>query len=665
MIKTAIVPLTMALAVGLAPSLTLGQQATRPAQGQQGGQTAEAQWFDALPGDLPIVLRVGGLEQATEHFVTMLRAMSPQAAQQVGSQIQATVSEFTRSLGAGQGQSPAMILIDVVPPAQLGQQVAIQGGQIRFKPRAIVVFATSNFNQALSAIAGKEIQPEQREGGVSAFAAANGEQLFAVNKQGFAAISQHEDLVRRIASQPQQTLGQTINQDLRSQFLEGDLGMYVDLAKITETYGDQIEQAQQFIRQQTERAAEQGADFTEQAQFATGELFKLARNARAVAAHADFAEQGLTVSGKLAMNEDYEPIRRMAAAGDNPAEELATLPRGNAYYSFDVFDPESINWEMIPGADEVREYLPEIAEVMESPEFKKAQEQFRAAGKATYIATLGLGETRTGLSVMEAENPAAVVEAVRSAIAAVKGKDFSLIKELNIEQAAQEHQGYTFDKITASYDFDAFSKEVEEQAKKLTPEAAQGNQAANRPQIDREQVVAMVRRIVGDSTTVWVGSNGEQVVNLLAANWEDAQKQLDAYLANDQGIGQTESFKKVRAQLPERVRSLYMVDVQTGTRQVLAEARQATQNQELRAGQEMPQQPAMVGLALVAEQDGIRFEGFVPSEVGPVVEKGIVPLIEQQINQQQGGQQGQQPQQRQGQQPHQRQGQQPAPSGVR
>jgi hypothetical protein len=69
---------------------------------------------------------------------------------------------------------------------------------------------------------------------------------------------------------------------------------------------------------------------------------------------------------------------------------------------------------------------------------------------------------------------------------------------------------------------------------------------------------------------------------------------------------------------------------------VLAEARQATGDESLRAGEGMPDQPAMIGLAVVAEPDGLRFSGFVPSEVGPVVEKGIVPLIEQQINQQQG-----------------------------
>jgi hypothetical protein len=40
-------------------------------------------------------------------------------------------------------------------------------------------------------------------------------------------------------------------------------------------------------------------------------------------------------------------------------------------------------------------------------------------------------------------------------------------------------------------------------------------------------------------------------------------------------------------------------------------------------------------MAVVAEPDGLRFQSFVPSEVGPVIEKGIVPLIEQQVEQQQ------------------------------
>ncbi|WP_152049966.1 hypothetical protein [Tautonia marina] len=650
MIRTTLLPLTMSMivATALATPAATGQQVVqsqRASQSIRGGQSAEAQWLDTLPADLPIVVRVGGMQQATNNLVTMMRAMSPNLAEQLGSQIQATVSEFTRSLGAGQGEAAALVLIDVVTPDEFGEQVELEGAQLQVKPRAIAVFQTQDYRGALASIAGQQnLQPEQRDG-YDVVTVGNGEQIFAVQKQGFAAVTQHEDLIKKVTSAPEQNLGHVMTDEMKSHFLDGDLGVYVDLASINDAYADQGEQVRGFLRQQVDELREENPETAQQIRTAYQQVFKAAENARCMAANASFAEQGLSVSGKLLMNDDYEPIRQMADQGDDPADELAKLPRGSAYYAFNMLDPETIEWNMIPSGDQIEEDFPEIAKVLESPEFDQANEQFRKAGLMRSSASLGLGESRQGICVIEAEDAPALIDAVRSSVEAIKGRDFSLIKDLTIETEAQQHEGYTFDKIAATYDFDAFTKEVEEQTEEVKNQVQQKiddeniNQnideaLADRP-IDREEAVAALRRIVGESTTIWVGTDGSKTLSVLAENWDDAQSQIDSYLANDQGIGETESYQKVRAELPDRVRALTMVDVQTGFRQILGELRQATEEDDLRAPEQTPEQTTMIGMAVVAEPDGLRFKSFMPSEVGPVIEKGIVPVIERQLEQQQ------------------------------
>ncbi|WP_169975182.1 hypothetical protein [Tautonia rosea] len=650
MIRTTLLPLTMSMIVAttLATPAASGQQAVQSQQAGQslrGGHSAEAQWLNTLPADLPIVVRVGGMQQATNNLVTMMRAMSPNLAEQLGSQIQAAVSEFTRSLGAGQGEAAALVLIDVVSPDEFGNQIELEGANLQITPRAIAVFQTQDYRGALASIAGQQnLQLEQRDG-YEVVTTGNGERIFAVQKQGFAAVTQYEDLIKKVSTAPEQNLGQTLSDEMKSHFLDGDLGIYVDLASINKAYADQGEQLRGFLRQQVDQIREENPETAQQIRTAYQQVFKAAENAQCMAANASFAEKGLSVSGKLVMQEDYAPIRQIAEQGDDPADELGKLPRGSAYYSFNMLDPETLEWSMIPSGNQLEVDFPEIAKVLDSPEFDQAKEQFRKAGLMRSSASLGLGESRQGICVIDAENAPALIEAVRSSVEAIKGRDFSLIKDLSIETEAQKHEGYTFDKITATYDFDAFTQEVEEQTEGVKNQVQQNidneniNQnidlaLSDRP-IDREEAVAALRRIVGQSTTLWVGTDGSKALSVLAENWEDAQSQIDAYLANDQGIGETESFQKVRAELPDRVRSLTMVDVQTGFRQILGELRQATEEKNLRAPKQTPERPTMIGMAVVAEPDGLRFKSFMPSEVGPVIEKGIVPLVEKQLQQRQ------------------------------
>ena len=620
--------LSAATVAGLAIAPTAYAQQPAATRAPQGGQaTAEGQWLDQLPAGLPVVVRVGGIERATQDLLAMVKAMSPTVAQQYGSQIEGTVSQLTESLGMTDPNAPALLALDVPAPEDIADQFKLEDGKLNFQPRAVAMFATSDYQQALGAIADNPDAKPEDKGGYQVVTNRAGNPIYAIEKKGFAAVSQDESLIKKLAETPQETLGASFSDEMKSMFLEGDVGLYVDLATIAERYADQIELAQTFLRQQVDRLDESGFTMADQARMAYRQVIEAAQSAKTLAANADFAEEGLILSGKLTMEEDFKPLQRVADEGDEPAVELAKLPKGAAYYAFEIVDPETLNWSALPTAEDVEEYVPELAEIMSSPEFKTAKEEFQAAGRMTSTASFGFGEKANGVCVLKPENVESLVKAARSAVVAAKGADLSLFKEISTEMEAEEYEGYTFDKVTATYDFEAFLNEAQTRAAAAAEKA--GVEAKNNA--DPAEAAKVLERIVGESTTIWFGSNGEQVVSIVGEDWDQAKAQIDTYLAGDQGIGSTESYKTVRAALPERVSSLFLVDVQTATRQVIAEVREGAQDESIKAPASMPDNPALIGVAVVAEEGGLRFKGIIPSEVGPVIEKGIVPAVKDAI----------------------------------
>ena len=87
-------------------------------------------------------------------------------------------------------------------------------------------------------------------------------------------------------------------------------------------------------------------------------------------------------------------------------------------------------------------------------------------------------------------------------------------------------------------------------------------------------------------------------------------------------LGGTAGYRAVRDKLATRANALVLLSAQGVLRQLAAQF-----SAKLPDG--LPKEPALIGFSLTtAPPTGFEFRLFVPSAVGPVVEKGLVPMLQ-------------------------------------
>ncbi len=169
------------------------------------------------------------------------------------------------------------------------------------------------------------------------------------------------------------------------------------------------------------------------------------------------------------------------------------------------------------------------------------------------------------------------------------------------------YQGFAFDRTTVVIDLDKLAK-------------LQANPAA----------AASLKSMFRDGKmTYWLGTDGKRVIQVIANTWDEAKAQLDVFMKGEGGIGTNASFKAVRGKLPEKANLMVLVSMQ-GLVKMFANQFAAVLNKpDLKPPGDMPKEAALFGLSLSpAAPNGYEFHLVVPSCVGPVIEKGMIPVFQ-------------------------------------
>src|SRR5207249_595858 len=121
-----------------------------------------------------------------------------------------------------------------------------------------------------------------------------------------------------------------------------------------------------------------------------------------------------------------------------------------------------------------------------------------------------------------------------------------------------------------------------------------------------------------------------RVLTVAASDWNKAKSLIDTTFDGRSGVGQTRAYRALRAKMPERVRALFMVSAQGVVRQMATRfaAFLPPDSPAATPPEDMPTTPALLGGAVVPTAQGFQFQLVVPSSVGTVFEKGLVPLFQ-------------------------------------
>jgi len=347
-------------------------------------------------------------------------------------------------------------------------------------------------------------------------------------------------------------------------------------------------------------AAQKGgnAAMTEMAKTMYGGLFDSVKGADALAFHLDFSADGLAVVGDLTVKADSAAAKRIAGARSSDAAAMAKLPAGAAYYmamdldakTFEAFQKMGVGMMSAGGKP--------------TPELEAALAKQRATGRVQMVSAVTISQGMKTFNLMTMDDPKAFLASTEAMMKAMKGADspINVYKDVVVTPGAETYSGFTFTRIEMTLDPDKVAKLMA------------GNPGG---------AAAMKAMFGGDRITTWYGVNASQMLQVVASSWDDAKAQIDAYFkGGGDTLGSSPAFRSVRAKLAPRANMIFLMNVQGFLRQMAAQF-------SAKLPDDLPKEPALLGASLTTTPPtGFEFRLVVPSAIGPVFEKGLVPMIQ-------------------------------------
>ncbi len=549
------------------------------------GQTApaEAAWLKSIPADVVAAAHFRSLEAGRDDLMKMIEAMSPNAAALAQPQIEQGLTILSAQYGKTATQHPFLAVAKMPQGAM---------------PAWAILFESTDYQGVLKAIAADDAVKPKSEGGYDSFAKADGQTWYSFKGAGFVAFGDNEDMIKSI-SKPSASLDGSISAEHKAKLLGGDLGVYVNVAALQTQYADQIEQAKQALQGAIDQAGGQlGGNAAETAKSVYAGMFDAIKVADSFSTNLDFDAAGLAVASFVTVKPDAPVAKSIGNTPAGAGELLAKLPADASAYVFLKLNPDTLakiqkmSVAMIAGA------------AKDTTAIDKAIALQQEAGITEMITANNVGGVTTsnvGLSMPK--DPKKAVESAAQMLQAMKSTE-GMVKDVKLTPNALTFMGFALSEATMTFDLD----------KMVTPGAPGG-------------VDAVKKMLGGDTVKSWFGTDGKIVVNVSARTADEAKALLTSALSGKGSIGEAPAYAALRKSLPAQANALYMINAQGLLKQVTGQIAAMTGN-TIPIPADVPKNAALFGGSMVTSPKGLNLLFVLPSNVGPVIEKGFVPVIQ-------------------------------------
>jgi hypothetical protein len=317
-------------------------------------------------------------------------------------------------------------------------------------------------------------------------------------------------------------------------------------------------------------------------------------DARGVVIGLEFRPEGVAVRGLAHFGDDTDSAALLKAETPGPLADVAKLPAGLGQYGGTRFGKKfaaavaGLNPQFTPADDDEKG----------NAAVDKAQKELLDAGLRGEVSATGL--PNLSLTVSTYADPKKAAAAVVASYRAMRagGRIFNVVlKEApKVTEGARKHGNFSFTEIGLSFDFDASVKDLPEQM--------------------REATLAQMKRLVTEKMTVWVGTDGKNVVQASAKDWDTVTKALGEYLEGKNGVGDTPGYKVTRKALPPEANHLIMLETAQTATMILDSLRSVSGAipDFPRIGKPKPVKgdATFIGVAVTLKGDTARFDLFVP-----------------------------------------------------
>ncbi len=562
------------------------------------GQAApEAALLKAAPANVDLAIRCRGLEAARDDVIATVKAMDSEWGNMAEGLISAQVGEIGQRHGERAVKSPFLALVRLPE--------AVGGGGLTFA----VLLPSDDYEGTLRGFnGGKAVELKHEDGGVDSFDGPEDHGTwYAARRAGIVAFGPSKDLVAAIAKGPAKGLDSVLTGPLGEGFLGGEAGLYVNSGPLTKRYADQIEQGRQTFEGLMDQLAQQqpgqaGSAKLIREMFAG--LIGWFKQVDGLTYHLDFSEKSVRMAGFLKLAPGSDAAKAALGAQTLPVESLSRMPGGSAYYlgmnasSRTIQQLLSMSMRMMQGDREP------------STEVKKATEALYGMGRLDAIGAVSMASGVTSINEVRTSDPKGFVEHSLNLLRAMgqgEGR-LGIYKEVKVEPKVESIGGLAFTHAEVTIDLE-----------KLTA------MAGNAP----GQADAMKAMLGNGRMNYWYGAEGDRAWQVTAPNREAAVAMIEAARKPEGRVGQLSGFKAVSSDLAHRASLAVVLGTQELVRMIAKQADAAGKKLDLKLLDDMPKEPAFVG-ASVAPHDGegYEFRLIVPSEVGPVLARGLIPTLQ-------------------------------------
>jgi len=225
------------------------------------------------------------------------------------------------------------------------------------------------------------------------------------------------------------------------------------------------------------------------------------------------------------------------------------------------------------------------------------------AGTSAMAAGSGGMTGMAALAYSTPKDPAKAVEATTMMNQAMKGGN-AMFKDVALTPNAATYKGFALNQMKVTYDLD-----------KMAPPNAPGG------------ADAIKKMMGGDTQNVWYGTDGKTVLTVSGKTLDDAKARIDAFASGENSLGKTPPYGDIRNMLPKDVSILFLVNAQ-GLVKFASQTAGAMSGKPAPIPADMPKETALFGGSVTASSKGYHLKFVVPSNVGPVIEKGLVPMLQ-------------------------------------
>jgi hypothetical protein len=563
-------------------SKTVGVAAAKPVE----AATIDEKWLRSVPSGIDLAIRIRGIEAARGDLVRFLATLNLEAATLLNQKLDEYIKPF--QVGAGkeifEADTPLIAMISF--PGKKGDVDEPLVYAVLFKAKDYATFQRSVTGT-------KDFVPVAHPEGYETLRDFSGTSYYTMKGDGFVGISTNEDLMKRMVA-AKDGLDRRLDLERRKAFLAGDLAIFADVARLLDRFGSQFDERARGVLQSTEGLNQRALDAAsvETIKKAETAVVDLVKSTKYALINADAAPEGLILNGWIG-GRGVEVDR---PAGSTGWESIGKLPADSTFFV-------KASAPVAAALDRAALALGFGFEDENDPVRREIAELDRSAGIVEAVsATEFIDSGPSYISIKRYQDASKSVASIRRALESVASGDrvgSTRIKGVTFDKEPIEHRGFSLTHCRIDYSL---------------------------ARLPRSGAIAFAM-LIGASRELWFGRNGDVVVTVAAPSVEAAKALIDATEAPKRGLGESATFRTIRAKSPASIDFLAVVNLKGLCRRLsiqLSRLYPGNSSFELRA---LPEEQANAGISFSTNSNGVSFTIVAPSALGPIFNTGVIPLF--------------------------------------